>query len=289
MKRKINIAFGLVLLWVAGNLISSCNKDGFSVTPSGLKYNLIEEKGGRKPEFGDMLRMHLIYKDKDGKVLYNSSELGEAFVIELTNPTFVGGIEEGFAMMAEGDSAVFLVPADSIFDKTFKQPRPSTIGAKDLLHFEVRLKKVMSKEEFRKDSKRTSDNINVEELRLIELYMGDNEISVEPVKPGVYFILFKDGKGAYPKPGDKVEVKYTGSFLNGEMFDASGKNNENLIYTLGDGTHLIAWEEAIATMRPGGVARLILTSSNAYGASGLDPVPPNTPIIFDIELVRAGF
>lgn len=289
MKTKINIALGLILLMVVSSLISSCNKDGFSVTPSGLKYNIIEEKGGRKPEFGDMLRMHLIYKDKEGKELYNSSELGDAFVLELTNPTFVGGIEEGFAMMSEGDSAVFLVHADSIFDKTFKQPRPDNINVNDLLRFEVRLKKVMSKEEYRKESKRTNETNNVDELRQIELYMGDNEISVEPAKPGVYFIVFKEGKGDYPKPGDKVEVKYTGSFLNGEMFDASGKNNENLIYTLGDGTHLFAWEEAIATMRPGGVARLILTSSNAYGATGLDPVPPNTPIIFDIELVRAGF
>ncbi|MBK7964226.1 MAG: FKBP-type peptidyl-prolyl cis-trans isomerase [Bacteroidetes bacterium] len=287
MKRKN--AFGLLLLWIVGSLISSCNKDGFSVTPSGLKYNLIEEGGGRKPDFGDMLRMHLTYKDKDGKVLYNSSELGEAFVLELTNPTFVGGIEEGFAMMAEGDSAVFLVPADSIFVKTFKQPRPSNINANDLLRFEVRLKKVMSKEEYRMDLKRTSENNNVEELRKIELYMGDNGISVAPVKPGIYFIVFKEGKGEYPKPGDKVEVSYTGSFLNGEMFDASGKNQEKLIYTLGDGTHLFAWEEAIATMRPGGVARLILTSSNAYGTVGLDPIPPNTPVIFDIEVVRCGF
>lgn len=286
---KINIAIGLILWMVGSCLISSCNKDGFSVTPSGLKYNIIEEKEGRKPVLGDMLRMHLIYRDKDGKELYNSSELGEAFVLELTNPTFVGGIEEGFAMMKEGDSAVFLVHADSIFDKTFKQRRPDTIGLNDLLRFEVRLKKVMSKEEYRMESRRTYESGNVEELRQIELYMGDNEISVEPAKPGVYFIVFKEGKGDYPKPGDKVEIKYTGSFLNGEMFDASGKNNQNLIYTLGDGTHLLAWEEAIATMRPGGVARLILTSGNAYGAAGLGPVPPNTPILFDIELVRSGF
>lgn len=289
MKRNICIALGLILFLVTSGLISSCNKDGFSVTPSGLKYNLIEEKDGRMPDMGDMLRMHLIYKDKEGKVLYNSSELGEAFVLELTKPSFMGGIEEGFAMMAEGDSAVFLVPADSVFDKTFKQPRPASIGANDLLQFEVRLKKVMSKEEFRQDSKRTSENNNVDELRQIELYMGDNGIGVEPAKPGVYFIVFKEGKGEYPRRGDKVEVKYSACFLNGEMFDASGNKNENLIYTLGDGTHLFAWEEAIATMRPGGVARLILTSSNAYGASGLDPVPPNTPIFFNIELIRAGF
>lgn len=269
--------------------ISSCNKDGFSISSSGLRYELIEQNNGRRPVIGDMMRMHLIYKDKTGKEIYNSAELGESFVLELTQPTFVGGLEEGFAMMAEGDSAIFLVNADSVFSKTFKQSLPANIDSQDMLRFEIRLKKVLSATEFRKESKHNTEYNQVEELRQIELYLGDNSISVPPVKPGVYFILFKEGKGAKPKPGDQVEIKYTGSFLGGEMFDASGNNGQNLIYKLGDGTHLIAWEEAISSMQPGGVARLILSSSNAYGTAGLDPIPPNTPVIFDIELVRCGF
>jgi FKBP-type peptidyl-prolyl cis-trans isomerase FkpA len=269
--------------------ISSCNKDGFSISSSGLRYELIEQNNGRRPVIGDMMRMHLIYKDKTGKEIYNSAELGESFVLELTQPTVVGGLEEGFAMMAEGDSAIFLVNADSVFSKTFKQSLPANIDSQDMLRFEIRLKKVLSATEFRKESKHNTEYNQVEELRQIELYLGDNSISVPPVKPGVYFILFKEGKGAKPKPGDQVEIKYTGSFLGGEMFDASGNNGQNLIYKLGDGTHLIAWEEAISSMQPGGVARLILSSSNTYGTAGLDPIPPNTPVIFDIELVRCGF
>ncbi|MFN0187679.1 MAG: FKBP-type peptidyl-prolyl cis-trans isomerase [Bacteroidia bacterium] len=288
--KKISIlivCFGAIIIGLFS--ISSCNKDGFSITPSGLRYELIEQNEGRKPVIGDMMRMHLIYKDKTGKEIYNSAELGESFVLELTAPTFVGGLEEGFAMMAEGDSAIFLVNADSVFSKTFKQPLPANIDSQDLLRFEIRLKKILTATEFRNESKHNTEYNQVEELRQIELYLGDNSISVPPVKPGVYFILFKEGKGAKPKPGDQVEIKYTGSFLGGEMFDASGNNGQNLIYKLGDGTHLIAWEEAISTMQPGGVARLILSSSNAYGTAGLDPIPPNTPVIFDIELVRCGF
>ncbi|MBK9637661.1 MAG: FKBP-type peptidyl-prolyl cis-trans isomerase [Bacteroidetes bacterium] len=288
--KKVSIwVMCIVAMGVGLFSISSCNKDGFSITPSGLRYEFIEQKEGRKPALGDMMRMHLIYKDKDGKEIYNSNELGESFVLELTKPTFLGGLEEGFAMMSEGDSAIFLVNADSVFDKTFKQPLPANIDAHDLLRFEIRLKKVLTASEYRNESKHNTEYNQVEELRQIELYLGDNSISVPPVKPGVYFIVFKEGKGAKPKPGDQVEIKYTGSFLNGEMFDASGNNGQNLIYRLGDGTHLTAWEEAISTMKPGSVARLILTSSNAYGTAGLDPIPPNTPVLFDIELVRCGF
>lgn len=285
MKNNVNriLLIGVMGWFILSN--SSCKRDGFSITPSGLRYEIVEDKNGRKPVLGDMLRMHLLYKDKEGKVIYNSAIMGEAFILELTAPTFVGGLEEGFAMLSEGDSAIFLVNADSVFDKTFKQKLPANIASSDLLRFEVRLKKVMSAEEYRKESTHTSEYNNVDELRQIELYMGDNEISVPPVKPGVYFIVFKEGTGEKPKSGDKVEIKYTGSFLNGEMFDASGKSGENLKYTLGDGTHLIAWEEAISSMRPGGVARLILSSSNAYGTAGLDPIPSNTPVFFDIELI----
>lgn len=289
MKKILIWVISFVTMGIGLFSISSCNKDGFSIAPSGLRYELIEQKEGRKPVIGDMMRMQLIYKDKNGKEIYNSAELGEAFVLELTKPTFVGGLEEGFAMMSEGDSAIFLVNADSVFDKTFKQPLPANIGSQDMLRFEVRLKKVLTATEYRNESKHNSEYNQVEELRQIELYMGDNEISVQPAKPGVYFIVFKAGKGERPRPGDQVEIKYTGSFLSGEMFDASGINGKNLIYSLGDGTHLTAWEEAISTMQPGGVARLILTSNNAYGIAGLDPIPPNTPIIFDIELVRSGF
>ncbi|MBK7683559.1 MAG: FKBP-type peptidyl-prolyl cis-trans isomerase [Bacteroidia bacterium] len=289
MKKISILILSFVVMGVGLLSITSCNKDGFSITSSGLRYEFIEQLEGRKPVIGDMMRMHLIYKDKNGKEIYNSAELGESFVLELTQPTFVGGLEEGFAMMAEGDSAIFLVNADSVFDKTFKQPLPANIDSQDLLRFEVRLKKVLTATEYRNESKHNTEYNQVEELRQIEMYLGDNSISVPPAKPGVYFIVFQEGKGAKPKIGDQVEIKYTGSFLGGEMFDASGNKGQNLIYRLGDGTHLIAWEEAISSMQPGGVARLILSSSNAYGTAGLDPIPPNTPIIYDIELVRCGF
>jgi len=276
---------GILLFVVVMMMNSSCNKDGFSVTESGLKYHLVEKKNGRKPELGEMLRMHLIYKDKTGKELYNSNSLGDGFVLELTKPTFIGGLEEGFAMMGEGDSAIFLLNADSIFDKTFKQKLPPNVMPNDMLRFEVRLKKVLTATEFRNESNVKSETSNIDELRNIELYLGDHEIKTEPVRPGVYFIVFKEGTGEKPVSGDQVEVKYTGSFLNGEVFDGSEKAGKNLVYTLGDGTRLLAWEETISTMKVGSVVRLILSSANAYGAAGLDPIPGSTPILFDIELI----
>ncbi|MBL7924641.1 MAG: FKBP-type peptidyl-prolyl cis-trans isomerase [Bacteroidia bacterium] len=267
-------------------LVYSCNKDGFSITGSGLKYHLIEQKGGRKPLPGEMMRLHLVYKDKEGRELYNSGVLGDAFVLELTAPTFKGGLEEGFAMMGEGDSAAFLVPADSVFDKTFKQVLPAGIRKGDLLRFEVRMKKVMSVKEFRDEDRTTAKKNNEAEQRAIEFYLGNNNMNVQPVKPGVYYISFREGKGEKPVQGDSVEIRYTARFLDGQVYDGSAQKGSNLLYMLGDGLRLLAWEEAVASMREGGLSRLVLSSAAAYGSSGRGPVPPDTPVVFDIELVK---
>lgn len=266
--------------------LSSCSTDGFRVTESGLKYRIIEKKQGLKPAKGQMLRMHLRYLDKSGKELYNSNVLGDAFVIELTDPTFVGGLEEGFAMLGEGDSAVFMVPADSVFEKTFRQPMPARIKKGEWLRFEVRLKKVLSPGEFAAQmQKKKKDRIEKDKVQL-EKYLAEQNIRVQPARPGVYFIVFKPGTGEIPVVGDSIEIRYTGRFLSGEVFDGSSKIGGTLKFRLEKGKYLQAWEEALCSMREGAMTRLVLSSDQAYGEQGLGPVPPNTPVIFDMELIR---
>lgn len=284
MKSFVRVA-GLFLLMIG--LFASCKKkDEYLVTANGLKYRFIEKKNGRHPHSGELMRMHLKYRDTKDKVLYDSQVMGENFILQLTAPTFVGGIEEGFAMMGEGDSAIFLVPADSIFDKTFRQVLPPSVNKGDMLKFEVRMLTIMNADEYRKETSEVKKEVSEMEDLNINVYLAENELNVTPAKPGVYFIVMKEGKGNKPVKGDSVEVRYTGSFLNGEVFDGSKKAGENLRYVLGDGLRLDAWEQAISSMKEGAVCRLILSSENAFGKDGFGPVPPSTPVVYDIELVR---
>ncbi|MBP7166759.1 MAG: FKBP-type peptidyl-prolyl cis-trans isomerase [Bacteroidia bacterium] len=284
MKRFVRVA-GLILLMVS--LFASCKKkDEYLVTANGLKYRFIEQKNGRHPHSGELMRMHLKYRDTKDKVLYDSQVMGENFILQLTAPTFVGGIEEGFAMMGEGDSAIFLVPADSIFDKTFRQVLPPSVNKGDMLKFEVRMLTIMNADEYRKETKEDKKEVSELEDLNINVYLAENELNVTPAKPGIYFIVIKEGKGKKPAKGDSVEVRYTGSFLNGEVFDGSKKAGENLSYVLGDGLRLDAWEQAISSMKEGSICRLILSSENAFGKDGFGPVPPATPVVYDIELIR---
>jgi FKBP-type peptidyl-prolyl cis-trans isomerase len=277
---KITALLSLLMLCMV-----ACRDPKFEKTGDGLQYRFIEQKNGRKPLVGDMMRMHLKYRDTKGKVLYDSHEQTRDFILQLTLPTFIGGIEEGFALMGEGDSAVFSVSADSVFDKTFRQVLPPSVNKGDFLQFEVRMIKVMTGEEYRKQRMAERKDVNELEKYSIDVYLAENDIKAEPIKPGVYFIVLKEGEGAAPVVGDSVEIRYTGSFLSGEVFDGSEKAGGNLQYVLGDGLRLPAWEEAVAGLKQGGIIRLILSSENAYGAEGFGPVPPNTTVVYDIELI----
>ncbi len=285
-KGKISIHPCAAMIFIMVIVFSSCRKNDFSVSGSGLRYRFVEKKGGDKPKQGDMMRLHIKYKNNKNEVLYDSDILGDAFVLELTPPTFRGGLEEGFAMMGEGDSACFLVSADSVFQKTFMQPLPASIEKGDFLYFDVRMKKVMTAVEFKKESETKEKEVLNEEVYLIEDYLKKNQITVEPVEEGVYLIVFNEGTGIKPVFGDSVELKYTGSFLSGEVFDASSKSGSTLKYLLGDGKRLPAWEKAVASLKEGTRARLVLSSLHAYGKAGLGPVPPDTPVVFDIELLK---
>lgn len=281
--RKLSVIGGLLLAVVLG---SSCNNQSFEKTGDGLQYRFVERKNGRHATMGDLLKLHLRYRDMKGKQLFDSGTLGSEFVVQLVTPSFIGGIEEGFSMMGEGDSAVFKVSADSVFEKTFRQTLPPSVSKGDYLTFEVRLLKVMNQDEYRKSRTARPKSVSEIEQQGIDFYLAENRLEVKPSRPGVYYIELKKGTGEKPSAGDSIELKYTGSFLSGEVFDGSEKGGKNLTYQLGDGLRLAAWEDAVSSMQEGGISRIVLSSENAYGKDGFGPVPPATTVVYDIELIK---
>ena len=94
------------------------------------------------------------------------------------------------------------------------------------------------------------------------------------------------GTGATAATGDTVSVLYTGTFLDGRVFDASSLHgNVPIQFQLGAGRVIQGWDQGLVGMKVGGKRRLTIPSSLAYGASGSGSIPPNTPLKFDVELV----
>ena len=95
------------------------------------------------------------------------------------------------------------------------------------------------------------------------------------------------GTGESPKMGQTVQVHYAGRLENGSEFDSSRKRgpaSPPAQFALGPGL-IPAWNEALQTMKVGGKRQLFVPSNLAYGANGRPGIPPNSNLIFEIELL----
>lgn len=122
-----------------------------------------------------------------------------------------------------------------------------------------------------------------EEMALLDSYLLENDITTLPTSSGIYYIETLKGSGPDASGGDRVEVKYKGTFLDGEVFD-SGIHP----FTLGIGQVIPGWDEGINYMREGGKAILIIPSNMAYGAYDRGGIPAYSTLIFEVELLEIG-
>jgi peptidylprolyl isomerase len=98
------------------------------------------------------------------------------------------------------------------------------------------------------------------------------------------------GTGPSPSPGMDVTVNYTGMLESGTKFDSSVDPSfghvQPFTFKIGMGGVIKGWDEGVMTMKVGGKRRLIIPADLGYGAAGSPPkIPPNAPLIFDVELL----
>ncbi len=85
--------------------------------------------------------------------------------------------------------------------------------------------------------------------------------------------------------GDIVTIHYKGAFMDGKIFDDSYQKNSPLTFQVGAGQVIKGVELGVVGMKIGGKRQIGIPSDLAYGAAGSGPIPPNTPLIFEIELL----
>jgi len=85
-----------------------------------------------------------------------------------------------------------------------------------------------------------------------------------------------------------VQIDYTGTFVSGEVFDASAKHNPPGPASIPLAGVIPGFKEGLQLMQVGGHYKLFIPSTLAYGSEPRPPMPPNATLIFDVTLVKTG-
>lgn len=107
---------------------------------------------------------------------------------------------------------------------------------------------------------------------------------VKTTDSGLQYKVLEKGTGKKPGPEDTVTVHYRGTFINGTEFDSSYKRNEPATFKV-NGV-IPGWTQALQMMQEGAKWKLFIPSDLAYGERGAPGIPPNSTLIFDVELQK---
>jgi FKBP-type peptidyl-prolyl cis-trans isomerase FklB len=111
-----------------------------------------------------------------------------------------------------------------------------------------------------------------------------NKPGVITLPDGLQYKVITEGAGQPPAPTDMVSVNYTGSFVDGTVFDSSAKSGHPAQFPVGAVIH--GWTEALEKMTVGSKWDLYIPSDLAYGHSGRPPViGPDKTLVFEVELL----
>jgi FKBP-type peptidyl-prolyl cis-trans isomerase len=127
-------------------------------------------------------------------------------------------------------------------------------------------------------------------LALTNKLLGDAFLATNKNNPGVIALpdglqykILTAGSGPKPTADATVSVNYRGTLLDGTEFDSSARAGHPVQL---EANHVIpGWTEALTNMPVGSKWQLYIPSELAYGERGNRSIPPNSALIFDIELI----
>ena len=165
-------------------------------------------------------------------------------------------------------------------------------GMRDFLSGES----LMSDQEIQSTTKEVGDVVraqrNAEQEKVAKENAAEGESFLEANKTkegvktlgsGMQYKVVQTGEGPIPTASDKVRVHYKGTFIDGKEFDSSYKRKQPATFNV---TGVIkGWTEALQLMKVGSKWQLFIPSDLAYGKGGNRSIPPNSTLLFEVELL----
>jgi FKBP-type peptidyl-prolyl cis-trans isomerase len=236
--------------------------------------------------------LNLQYFDHDGNELLN--KVGNDPVVLLKDSSWKnnGIIYEVIDNLEKGDSVFFQITTEKFLEN---DPRLATTpdSLKDkLLSFYCGVENVMDRVEFENfqreqyEKMQNEMNNNIEEqlivdAQIIDQYLVDKNIEAINTASGLRYVISEAGSGPNAPVGSSAKVRYTGMLLDGTTFDSG-----EYTFNLGQGQVIRGWDEGIGYFNKGAKGTIYIPSALGYGPNGSGgTIPPNSILIFDIELL----
>ncbi len=117
-------------------------------------------------------------------------------------------------------------------------------------------------------------------------FLAENakKAGVTATASGLQYEVLKEGTGKKPKATDNVEVHYEGKLTDGTVFDSSIARGQPASFRLDQ--VIPGWTEGVQLMKEGGKTRFTIPANLAYGEMGAGTIPPNSVLVFDVELLK---
>lgn len=194
--------------------------------------------------------------------------------------------KESYSLGFEFGSALKMQEIDVDRDSLLSAIRDALDGRKpEIAYEEMRdtLKQLRKDVLIRYNSRRQKQlAVNKDEGRA---FLADNKEKegVTTLSSGLQYKVLKEGAGPHPKAGDRVKVAYRGSLINGFVFDSSSERGGPVTVAV-DGI-IRCWAEALPLMKVGSKWQLFVPAELGYGQRQYGKVPPNSTLIYELELV----
>lgn len=273
------------------DLYMDANYPDIEPTSSGLYYiNYVEGEGATPNDSDYVLINYLAYTIPNEEVvdtydeewardynLYNSEVLYGPY--KYKHGSEMEGLKQGISMMKEGGIARLVFKSDLGFGADVV----GNIGKFESLMYDVQLLEVI-------------DSPAVREQEMIDAYLAEHP-SAFPIEnedgEKIYYLPVEPGDSVFVKSGNTIEVFYTGSLLDGRVFDSNEGESGGLKVTVGEGDVIEGWDLGLTYFRYGGKGKLLIPHELAYGEDGSKAsntnktsIPPFEALLFDIEVTK---
>lgn len=271
---------------------------GMLKTSKGSFYKIYTANPGAKPKVSDVITFNFIQKTDKDSVLYSSYTAGHPAQAQIQPSRSLGDMMDVFPLLAAKDSALVKIPTDSIF-KGHEEARPPFFKKGSFLTFVLKMEKVQSLNDAMAERNAAMEKQKQAEVAAAKEYVASHGLKTTSTASGLQYVITSPSDKYKPVNGDTVLVNYTGKLLNEKVFDSSieanakaagldqpGRPYEPISVVIGEGRVIPGWEEGLLLMNEGSKATFVIPSGLGYGERGSGAIPPNSTLLFDIEMVK---